>query len=65
MTHFIKARYKIFIHEDVIIAVPNKNGRDFAAFFQKIATQSWESRPKTFVDGIKIAIRGLLSGRFL
>lgn len=64
VTHLTKAGYKIFIHEDVIIAVPNKNGRDFAEFFQKIATQSWESMPKTFVDGIKIAIRGFLSGRF-
>ncbi len=59
------AGYKIFIHEDVIVAVPKQNERDFAEFFQKIATQSWESMPKTFVDGAKIAIRGLLSGRLL
>lgn len=63
--HLTDAEYKIFIHEDVIVAVPNKNGKDFAEFFQKIATKSWQSMPKTFVDGIKIAIRGLLSGRFL
>lgn len=63
--HLTDAGYKIFIHEDVIIAVPKQNGRDFAAFFQKIATQSWGSMPKTFADGVKIAIRGLLNGRFL
>lgn len=57
--------YKIFIHEDVIIAVPKQNGRDFAEFFQRTATQSWESMPKTFVDGMKIAVRGLLGGKFL
>ncbi len=63
--HLTDTGYKIFIHEDVIIAVPKENGRDFTEFFQKIATQSWESMPKTFADGVKIAIRGLLSGRFL
>ena len=63
--HLADAGYKIFIHEDVIIAVPKQNERDFAEFFQKIATQSWESMPKTFADGVKIAIRGLLSGRLL
>ena len=63
--HLTDTGYKIFIHEDVIIAVPKENGRDFAGFFQKIATQSWESVPKTFADGVKIAIRGLLNGRLL
>ena len=63
--HLTDTGYKIFIHEDVIIAVPKEKGRDFTEFFQKIATQSWESMPKTFADGVKIAIRGLLSGRFL
>ena len=63
--HLTDTGYKIFIHEDVIIAVPKEKGRDFTEFFQKIATHSWESMPKTFADGVKIAIRGLLSGRFL
>lgn len=63
--HLTDTGYKIFIHEDVIIAVPKENGRDFAEFFQKMATQSWESMPKTFTDGAKIAIRGLLNGRLL
>ena len=63
--HLTDTGYKIFIHEDVIIAVPKEKGRDFTEFFQKIATQSWESMPKTFADGLKIAVRGLLSGRLL
>ncbi len=63
--HLTDTGYKIFIHEDVIIAVPRENGRAFIKFFQKIATQSWEIMPKTFVDGVKIAIGGLLNGRLL
>jgi hypothetical protein len=32
--HLTDTRYKIFIHEDVIISVPKENGRDFTEFFQ-------------------------------
>lgn len=63
--HVTDTRYKIFIHEDVIIAVPKENGRDFTEFFQKIATLSWESMPKTFAARVKIAIRDLLNGKLL